>query len=172
MKRFGFAGLIFLLLTIVTEGYAMQLSSLSLIAGKPMPIIYTCHGDNVSPDLYWQDVPKDTRSFTVILEDPDASRGMFTHWIIYNLPASATKLEKNTALPKGAQWGANSFGYARYEGPCPPGDGKIHRYQFKLYALDTTLDFASSPTRDNLLSMMKQHILAEATLLTPYGYAG
>jgi Raf kinase inhibitor-like YbhB/YbcL family protein len=106
---------------------------------------FGCTGKNVSPSLTWSGAPTGTKSFALILHDPDAQTGVggFTHWIVYNIPATTTKLEKgagiekNTALPSGAVQATTSFGSASYGGPCPPTGEKPHRYVFTLYALGT-----------------------------------
>ncbi len=105
---------------------------------------FGCSGANVSPALSWSGAPANTRSFALIMHDPDAPTGVggFTHWIVYNIPATASGLEKgaggaNGTLPAGAAQATTSFGAASYGGPCPPAGDKPHRYVFTLYALNT-----------------------------------
>jgi Raf kinase inhibitor-like YbhB/YbcL family protein len=108
----------------------------------------------------------------LICEDPDAPRGIFTHWVLFNVPAASRELNQGvsqeTALPSGTAQGANDFGKVGYGGPAPP-RGKPHRYFFKLFALDKRLDLQAGVTRDQLLKAMKGHVLAEGQLMGKYG---
>jgi Raf kinase inhibitor-like YbhB/YbcL family protein len=117
---------------------AFNISSTAFEYGVRIPVIHTCDGDNVSPPLHWDEEPKDTVSFALIAEDPDAPSGTFTHWIIYNLPADCHHLEKMTSVEKklnnGGIQGKNDFGKTGYAGPCPP-KGDEHRYFFRIFAL-------------------------------------
>lgn len=117
---------------------AFNISSTAFEYGVRIPVIHTCDGDNVSPPLQWDEKPKDTVSFALIVEDPDAPSGTFTHWIIYNLPADCHQLEKMTSVEKklnnGGIQGKNDFGKTGYGGPCPP-RGEEHRYYFRIFAL-------------------------------------
>jgi Raf kinase inhibitor-like YbhB/YbcL family protein len=139
--------------------------------GQPIPDKYTCAGLNVSPPFAWADAPVGTKSFALIADDPDAPGGTWVHWVIYNLPPTLTALAENTPkLPElsgGAKQGLNDFGQAGYGGPCPP-PGKPHRYFFKIYALDTTLDLNSGATKKELLKAMGGHALAEGQLWGTY----
>ena len=121
----------------------LQIISPAFAAGQPIPDKYTCAGLNVSPPLTWTNPPAGAKSSALIADDPDAPGGTWVHWVIYNLPPSVTSLAEGTPpspqLPGGAKQGVNDFGQIGYGGPCPP-PGKPHRYFFKIYALDTTLD--------------------------------
>lgn len=139
--------------------------------GERIPEKYTCDGLDISPPLRWRDYPLETRSFILIMEDPDAPGGTFTHWIIYNMPADANGLEEGVKpleeFPGGIMQGVNDFGRIGYGGPCPP-PGKPHRYIFKLYALDTRLELGPAASLEDVLKLMSGHVLAEATLTGIY----
>jgi len=152
-----------------------KLTSPAFEEGGYIPRKYTCEGDDVSPPLSWEDYPSETKSFVLIVEDPDAPRGVFTHWIAYNIPADVNMLEEGVErvekLPSGIMQGVNDFGRIGYGGPCPP-PGKPHRYVFKLYALDVVLDLEPGASKDEVLKAMSGHILAEATLTGLYSRSG
>jgi len=136
-----------------------------------IPEKYTCDGLDISPPLRWRGQPPETKSLAIIVEDPDAPGGIFTHWIIYNIPADVNRLDEGMEpaeeLPGGIVQGLNDFGRPGYGGPCPP-PGKPHRYVFRIYALDTMLELGPAASKDELLKLMKDHILAEATLTGIY----
>ncbi len=137
-----------------------------------IPRPHTGDGDDMSPSLRWTDPPAGTRSFALICDDPDAPRGTWVHWVLYNLPADARELTEGIPSeaepPSGARQGKNDFGNIGYGGPAPP-RGKPHRYYFKLYALDSMLDLPSGATKAQLLAATKGHVLAEAQLMGRYG---
>lgn len=144
----------------------MEISIPQVVPGGVLPSKYTSDGGGVSPQLLWKDVPKATKSLVLICEDPDAPSGMWTHWIVYNLPANAAGLEEGVKnFPSGTQLGINTAHETAYIPPSPP-TGE-HRYYFKLYALDITLDL-KKPTRDVILKAMQGHMLGTASLLTRY----
>jgi Raf kinase inhibitor-like YbhB/YbcL family protein len=149
----------------------IQLTSAAFAYGEKIPVRFTCEGEDVSPPLQWSGAPVDTRSFALICEDPDAPRGTWIHWVLYNLPSGAVELVQGVPplpeLPSGARQGGNDFGKIGYGGPCPP-PGKPHRYFFRLYALDILLSLAPGATRDELEAAMNQHILAQGTLMGVY----
>lgn len=146
---------------------ALILSSSAFTGGGTIPSKYTCDGQNISPPLSWQGEPAKTKSFALIVDDPDAPVGVWDHWLLYNIPATTHQLSENlTTLPSGADGGKNSFGKTNYGGPCPP--DREHRYFFKLYALDTKLNIASDATKPQLESAMQGHILGTATLIGKY----
>src|SRR5215475_6370832 len=115
------------------------ITSDAFLEGEAIPTKYTCDGDDLSPDLRWSDIPPNTKSFVLICEDPDALSGMFTHWILYDLPPTATELPEGVSteerLANGAIQGRNDFKRIGYGGPCPPPNDNAHRYFFRLYAL-------------------------------------
>jgi len=150
---------------------SMELTSTAFQDGRPIPRQYTGDEKNISPPLKWRDPPEGTRSFALICEDPDAPRGTFTHWVLFDLPAKSHELNESlppdAALPNGATQGINSFGKVGYGGPAPP-PGKPHRYFFKLYALDRVLGLHTGATKDELLRAMEGHVLGEAQLMGTY----
>lgn len=149
---------------------AFQINSPAFENGGMIPSKYTCDGDNVSPPLKWTDAPKSTLCFALINDDPDAPMGTWVHWVMYNIPVQTQSLDENVPktsdLKNGARQGMTDFGRTGYGGPCPPSG--IHRYFFKLYALDTMLTLPKDVTKSQLLSAMKGHILAETQMLGRY----
>ncbi|MFQ5532982.1 MAG: YbhB/YbcL family Raf kinase inhibitor-like protein, partial [Candidatus Methylomirabilales bacterium] len=148
----------------------MQMTSQAFEAGGMIPAKYTCDGPDVSVPLRWTDPPAGTQSFALIADDPDAPVGTWVHWVVWNIPASASGLDENlpktASLPNGAKQGTTDFRRIGYGGPCPPSG--THRYFFKLYALDTTLDLPSSTTKRDLEQAIEGHILAQAELMGRY----
>ena len=151
--------------------------ALTSSAFSPMgaiPKIHTCQGDDSSPPLQWSDVPDNTCSLVLIVDDPDAPdpkapKMIWVHWLVYNIPPHTYSLASNTTantLPEGAQQGINDWQRGDYGGPCPP-IGR-HRYFFKLYALDTVLPVMNKPNKAQLESAMQGHILAQAELIGTY----
>lgn len=155
----------------MTAEATITLSSSAFKNNAVIPQRFSCQGENISPDLAWSSAPKETKSFALIVEDPDAPHGTFYHWIMYNIPASERGLDENIAkrdtLPNGTRQGTNSFQQMGYGGPCPP-PGNAHRYYFKLYALDTQINIPGEATRDQVVSAMQGHILAEREIMGTY----
>jgi Raf kinase inhibitor-like YbhB/YbcL family protein len=151
---------------------AFALKTTAFPEGGNIPKQYTCDGPDVSPTLNWHDAPAGVQSFALIADDPDAPVGTWTHWVIWNIPASAAALPegvpKNETLPDGARQGRNDFKKIGYGGPCPP-PGKPHRYFFRLYALDSKPDVKAGAGRNELERAMKGHILSQAELMGKYG---
>ena len=171
MKKLNFIlKLLFISLTILLfnqEALAMDLFSSAFNNDDILPAKFTCDGKNISPALSWKNAPQNTKSFALIADDPDASRGTWTHWILYNIPATTTSLIENIKdLPAKTEIGMNSWAKQEYGGPCPP-SGE-HRYFFKLYALDTILEFTQPVTSQTLEKTMNGHILAIATIMGRY----
>ena len=139
-----------------------------------IPIQYTCEGHDISPPLAWSDVPKGAKSFALIMDDPDAPdpnapKMTYVHWVLYNIPGSTNQLPEdsnNAMLPAGILHGKNDWHKTGYGGPCPP-IGK-HRYFFKLYALDTILPDLHEPSKKELETAMKDHILEKSELIGTY----
>lgn len=135
---------------------------------------YTCEGSDTSPQLEWTNAPANTRTFALIVDDPDvpdphAPKMTWVHWVLYNIPANVHALSEDSGKqgsPHGAKDGINDWKRTGYGGPCPPIG--THRYFFKLYALDTILSDLGHPTKAQLLSAMKGHVLAEAQLIGTY----
>jgi hypothetical protein len=144
----------------------MVLQSDAFAAAGEIPRVHTCDGSDTSPPLSWSALPPNTKSLALIVDDPDAPGGTWVHWIVYNLPASASGLAAGGALPAGARQGSNGWKRATYGGPCPP-SGR-HRYSHRLYALDTLLPDLGAPTKARLEEAMKGHVLAQAELVGTY----
>ncbi len=148
-----------------------HLASSAFLDGGAVPARYTCDGPNISPPLAWSGAPPNTRSFVLIVDDPDAPdpqapRMIWVHWILYNLPANINHLEEAICdLPPGTVAGITDFQRADYGGPCPP-FGK-HRYFFKLYALDILLPH-SAASKTQIEQSMAGHILAQTQLMGTY----
>jgi len=147
-----------------------ELTSPAFADGGAIPRTYTCDGQDISPMLQWSNTPPGVQSFALIADDPDAPGGVWVHWVLYDLPSGTRALPEGlppeAALPDGSRQGKNSWGRVGYGGPCPPGG--THRYFFKLYALDTTLNLASGATKEQLLKAMEGHSLAEVQLMGTY----
>jgi Raf kinase inhibitor-like YbhB/YbcL family protein len=147
------------------------ITSPAFAEGAKVPVKYTCDGQNISPVLDWADSPAGTASFALIMDDPDAPMGVFTHWVMYNLPPDTQGLPeavtKNSQLSGGALQGKNGGGTIGYIGPCPP-KGSPHHYRFTLYALDKSLDLAAGATKDQALQAMEGHILGQSQLVGIY----
>lgn len=133
-----------------------------------LPVLYTCDGKNISPELSWSGVPAKTQSFVLIFSDPDAPGGTFYHWLLYNIPENVKELtEGMQSLPAGTLIGVNSFGKMQYNGPCPP-KGSAHTYIYTLYALDTKLKLPPGVDGKTLLENIQDHVLQKVTLTTVY----
>lgn len=146
---------------------AFTLESSAFKDEASIPKIYSCDGENISPPLQWRDVPSNTKSLVLIVDDPDAPAGVWDHWILYNLPATTTQLSENLKnLPAGTLVGKNSHGEIKYNGPCPP--DREHRYFFKLYALDTVLNLPKGATSKEVEEAMAGHIVGTAELMGRY----
>lgn len=148
----------------------MTLTSNAFKEGEMIPVKYACDGDDISPRLSWSNVPEGVQSFVLICDDPDAPMGTFDHWILFNIPASYDGLPEHFVLKEKKdeqiKGGTNHFNKLDYGGPCPP-DG-LHRYFFKLYALDTTLSLYEGATKEEVLLAMEDHILATGELMGKY----
>jgi Raf kinase inhibitor-like YbhB/YbcL family protein len=143
----------------------MILSSEAFAEGEAIPARYTCDGDDVCPPLSWLDAPAGTATFALIVDDPDAPAGTWVHWVLFDVPASASEIHDGRA-PRGARDGKNSWGRSGYGGPCPPSG--THRYFFKLYAVDGALDLEAGITAADLTRALEGHVLAEAVLMGRY----
>lgn len=152
----------------------LTLVSPAFAPGAAIPARCTCDGDDRSPPLEWRDAPPGTRSFALVVDDPDAPdpaapRRTWVHWVLWDIPSAVTSLPEavpDTELPSGTRVGVNDSHHRGYGGPCPPiGE---HRYFHKLYALDTVLGELPVPTKGALLAAMEGHVLAEAQLMGTY----
>jgi Raf kinase inhibitor-like YbhB/YbcL family protein len=143
--------------------------------GSEMPPQLTCEGEDLSPSLQWGGAPKGTQSFALIAEDPDAPSGTFTHWVLYDLPASTTEIPQGIPrrdhLGFGGLQGTNDFGKIGYGGPCPPA-GNPHRYFFKLYAMDTVLGLKPGAKKQEVERAMEGHVIAQAEIMGKYQRKG
>jgi Raf kinase inhibitor-like YbhB/YbcL family protein len=154
----------------------LNITSTAFSEGHAIPTKHTCDGQNVSPPLQWSNVPDGAQCLALICEDPDAPSGVFTHWLLYNLPADVTSLNEGVphtdTLNSRARQGKNDFQRIGYGGPCPPERDQAHRSIFKLYALDSELKLPPGANKDELTSAMQGHILASGQLMGTYKRAG
>lgn len=147
-------------LTITSEAFAN---------GQSIPTKYSCVGRNISPPLAWNEPPAGTQSFALIMDDPDAPVGTWVHWVLYNISLAKRDLQEDLPItgknmdPNAIYVGKNSSGNIGYDGPCPPGG--THRYIFKLYALDTTINLLPGVSKEQVLKEMDGHILAQGELV-------
>ena len=149
---------------------SLNITSSAFTNGGNIPRKYTCEGEDASPDLSWSGVPEGTESLALIVDDPDAPdtakpQRVYVHWVVYNIPPTTHGIPEGGSLASGPITGTNDWGKQEWGGPCPP-VGR-HRYFFKLYALDTTLDLSSAKKAD-LENAMKGHILGQAELMGTY----
>lgn len=149
-----------------TSEEIMKLESSDFTQGSIIPKRHTCMGENASPHLSWDGAPAGTKSFALIVDDPDAPSGAWVHWLLYNVPGERRSLPENIEsmpqLDDGILQGRNDFGQPGYGGPCPPYGHGPHRYVFKLYALDDELPLPPGARKGELERAMKGHILAQA----------
>jgi hypothetical protein len=150
---------------------SFALRSSDFANGAEIPRSFTCDGEDRSPALEWSEAPVGTKTFALIADDPDAPVGIWVHWVVYNIPASAHSLrgglEKKEQLTDGTRQGRNDFRKTGYNGPCPP-SGKPHRYFFKLYALSTVLTLPAGTTKSDVEHAMEGHILGRAEWMGRY----
>jgi len=137
--------------------------------GETIPKRYTCEGADLSPAITWEDAPGATRSFALIMDDPDAPAGTWNHWLLWDIPAAETELAEGFRPGVTGASGTNDFGRRGYGGPCPPKGHGPHRYFFKLFALDVaSLSLATGARRPELDAALKEHTLAEAQYMGRY----
>jgi Raf kinase inhibitor-like YbhB/YbcL family protein len=152
------------------QAMKMEVKSTAFQEGAMIPKLYTCDGQDISPPLSWSGVPAEAKSIALIMDDPDAPRGTWVHWTLFNIPPETKSLAQNIprtpSLTNGAKHGNNSWPKLGYGGPCPPGG--THRYYFKVYALDIVLTLKTGITKAQLLKAMEGHILAEGQLMGRY----
>jgi Raf kinase inhibitor-like YbhB/YbcL family protein len=154
-----------LALSALAAGSArIKITSSAFQQGENIPAKFTCDGDNHSPSLQFHEIPSAARSLVLIVDDPDAPGGLFTHWLIWNIDPKTTAMAEGSA-PHGVQ-GANDFGKVGYGGPCPPSG--THRYFFKIFALDRELDLSAGAKRSQLDAQMKGHVIAQGELMGRY----
>jgi Raf kinase inhibitor-like YbhB/YbcL family protein len=143
----------------------MKITSSAFENKQMMPQKYTCDGENTNPPLQINDIPKEAQSLVLIVDDPDAPSGDWVHWLVWNINPE-TKFIAENELPHGAIQGINDFGKQNYGGPCPPSG--THRYQFKIYALDISLNLPPGSRKKDLEKAIEDHILDKDILIGLY----
>jgi Raf kinase inhibitor-like YbhB/YbcL family protein len=173
----GFLGVLFTLVIIFlvqgapkqapapAEGKKIIVSSTSFEEAGFIPSKHTCDGLDSSPPLSLINVPSETKSLVIIVDDPDAPAGTWTHWLVWNVDWKTTEL-KEGEIPTEAKVGINDFGKNRYNGPCPPSG--VHRYYFRVYALDTILDLPLTAKRAEVDKAIQRHIISQGALMGRY----
>ena len=160
--------------SVMEPSLPFELISTAFEQGEPIPVKYSCDGEDISPSLAWGDPPVGTQSLALIMDDPDAPGGTWVHWVLFNISPDLRELQENLPItgknqdPNAIFVGDNSWGRADYGGPCPPSG--THRYFFKLYALDTTISLLPGATKQELVSAMDGHVLAEADLMGTFSH--
>ena len=168
MKPISFALAIFIgAILNMNAASSISVTAPAFQAGGDIPAKFTCNGANVNPELKISGVPNQATSLVLIVDDPDAPHGLFTHWIVWNIDLKMTDVAENSA-PAGGIQGTNDFGKRNYGGPCPPSG--THRYFFKIFALDTKLELKPSARRAELDAAMKGHVLAQGELMGRYSH--
>ena len=145
----------------------MKISSPAFQEGGPIPEKFSKNGQNVNPELRIEGAPAEAKSLALIVDDPDAPVGLFTHWLVWNIDPKTTRVAENSAPTAGVQ-GLNDFGKRNYGGPCPPSG--THRYFFKIFALDTKLELKPGARRAELDAAMRGHTLAQGELMGRYSH--
>ena len=152
---------------VSSEAGPLVLAASAFSDREPIPVRYSCAGEDISPVLGWSGVPPGTEILTLIMDDPDAPGGTWDHWILFNIPADVRELEEaqpdTPRLPNGGIHGKNSWGKAEYGGPCPP-RGPAHNYRFFLYAVDIRLELPEGASKKDVLDGLQGHILEESLL--------
>jgi Raf kinase inhibitor-like YbhB/YbcL family protein len=161
-------GAVVILLAVIAsfaaEGARMKITSSAFHEGGNIPSKFTCDGSDTSPPLQITGIPSEAKSLVLIADDPDAPGGLFTHWLVWNIPPQTNSIAEGSA-PKGVH-GTNDFGKSGYRGPCPPPG--THRYSFKIFALDRELDLPSGAKRSQVDAAMKGHVIAQGELMGRY----
>src|SRR2546430_9740828 len=142
----------------------MKITSSAFQQGGSIPSKFTCDSTDTSPPLQIEEIPSSAKSLALIVDDPDAPSGLFTHWIVWNISPQTNGIAEGTA-PNGVQ-GTSDFGKSGYGGPCPPSG--THRYYFKIFALDRELNLPSATKRNQLDAAIKGHVVARAELMGRY----
>ena len=150
---------------LFSEEQEMNLTSSSFQHNQNIPEKYTCEGESLSPQLKWENYPKETKSFLLIMSDPDAKGGVWNHWILYNIPLSVTSIKEGVAVPKGAKIAEATNREKSYIAPCPPKGSGLHKYQLTIYALDIEELHPKSLQRVEIEKAMQGHLLSTSTLI-------
>jgi hypothetical protein len=162
------SGAVAILLTAIASfaagGARMKVTSSAFQEGSNIPSKFTCDGSDSSPPLQITGVPSEAKTLVLIADDPDAPGGLFTHWLVWNVPPQTNSIAEGSA-PKGVH-GTNDFGKSGYRGPCPPPG--THRYSFKIFALDRELDLGSGAKRSQVDAAIKGHAIAQGELVGRY----
>ena len=168
MLRSVIAGVIAMLLAatvlLAAGGATIKITSSAFHEGGSIPSKFTCDGSDTSPPMQLSGIPSEAKSLVLIADDPDAPGGLFTHWLVWNIPPQTSMIAEGAA-PKGVQ-GANDFGKSGYRGPCPPPG--THRYSFKIFALDRELELHTGAKRSQVDAAMKGHVIAQGELVGRY----
>ena len=168
MRKPIISGAVVILLAVIAsfaaEGAKMKITSSAFQEGGNIPSKFTCDGSDTSPPLQITGVPSEAKSLVLIADDPDAPSGLFTHWLVWNIPPQTNSIAEGSA-PKGVH-GTNDFGKSGYKGPCPPPG--THRYSFKIFALDRELDLRAGAKRSQVDAAMKGHVIAQGELVGRY----
>ena len=152
------------LASLAAGGAKMKITSSAFQEGGNIPSKFTCDGGDRSPPLQIAEIPSSAKSLALIVDDPDAPSGLFTHWIVWNISPQTNAIAEGSA-PKGVQ-GTSDFGKSGYGGPCPPSG--THRYYFKIFALDRELELPAGTKRSQLDAAMKGHVIAQGELMARY----
>src|SRR5712691_12119085 len=155
------------LVAFATGGMKMKISSPAFQEGGTIPHKFSKNGHNVNPELRMEEAPAEAKSLALIVDDPDAPVGLFTHWLVWNIDPKTTEIAENS-VPKGALQGTNDFPNPGYGGPQPPSG--THRYYFKIFALDQTLDLKSGAKRADVDAAMRGHVIAQGELMGRYSH--
>jgi Raf kinase inhibitor-like YbhB/YbcL family protein len=150
--------------SFAARGSRMTITSSAFQQGGNIPSRFTCDGGNTSPPLQITGVPSEAKTLVIIADDPDAPSGLFTHWLVWNIPSRTNAIAEGST-PKGVH-GTNDFGKSGYGGPCPPSG--THRYYFRVFALDRELALGPGAKRSQLDAAMKGHVIAQGELMGRY----
>jgi Raf kinase inhibitor-like YbhB/YbcL family protein len=168
MQKAIIAGVLAIVLVALASfaagGARMKITSSAFQEGGNIPSKFTCDGGDSSPPLRLAEIPSGAKSLALVVDDPDAPSGLFTHWIVWNISPKTNAIAEGSA-PQGVQ-GTNDFGKSGFGGPCPPSG--THRYYFKIFALDRELNLASGTKRNQLDAAMKGHVVAQGELMGRY----
>lgn len=151
--------------------FTLEVSSSDFYDGGDIPARFTCDGENISPLLAWERPPDGTESVALIVDDPDAPSGIFTHWVVFNLPGDSDRLSRDIAAGEsidGGIQGTNDFEKAGYDGPCPPEGDEPHEYRFLVYGMNARLDLDSTATAEDVLSAIRGSVIATGELTGMY----
>jgi len=157
--------LIFSSTVLFSQGKDMNITSFNFKNKTTIPEKYTCEGEGISPQLTWEDYPKETKSFVLIMDDPDAVGGVWDHWIVYDIPVENTSIKEGESKPNGSKMGETTNNEKSYVAPCPPKGSGVHDYTFKIYALDIEELSPKALKKLDIEKAMDGHILSEGRLI-------